>query len=89
MVALRAKCPCPSHECSGSSFRVAQHFHFPLSCETFTRMNSSPSSRPSGSPDDDEHAGKFLVVVGPGDFMASALGAFDIFVLKRQDLQVN
>jgi hypothetical protein len=79
--------------------KVAQHFF--LLCDTFTRINSSPSPRPSGSSDDEELSGEFLVdcelpaegeflaVGGPGDFMASALVEFDIFALKRQDLQVN
>ncbi len=54
-------------------------------------MKSSPSSRPSGSPDKDvdEYAGEFLVVGRPGDLMESALGTLNIFVSKRQDLQVN
>ena len=38
---------------SGSSLRkVAQHF--PFVCDTLIKMNSSPSPRPSGSPDDEE-----------------------------------
>ncbi len=64
-------------------------------------MNSSHSSRPNGSLDDDEYAGEFradsglpaegefLVAGGPGDFMALALGESDIFASKWQDLQVN
>jgi hypothetical protein len=53
-------------------------------------MNLLPSSRPSGSPeDDDEYAGEFVADGGPGERKASALGALDIFALKRQDLQVN
>ena len=64
-------------------------------CETFTRINSSPSPRPSGSPDDEESSarglpaeGEFLDEGGPGDLVASALGVLDIFASKRQDLQV-
>jgi hypothetical protein len=78
----------------GSSLRkVAQNFFFV--CDTFTRMNSSPSSRPSGSPDDEEYSagglpaeGEFLAEGGPGDLVASALWVFDICASKRQDLQV-
>jgi hypothetical protein len=74
--------------------KVAQHFF--LLCDTLTSTNSSPSSRPSGSPDDDESSAggllaedEFLDAGGPGDFNASALAVLDIFASKRQDLQVN
>jgi hypothetical protein len=62
-------------------------------------MNSSPSSRPSGSPDDeDEGVGDGEPLrsdcVGDGDPLrgdrwASLLEELDIFALKRQDLQLS
>ena len=73
--------------------KVAQHFF--LLCDTLTSTNSSPSSRPSGSPDDDESSaggllaeGEFLADGGPEDLNSSVLAVLDIFASKRQDLQL-
>ena len=73
--------------------KVAQHFFFV--CETFTRINSSPSPRPSGSLNDDESSagglpadGESLAEGGPRGLESLAFAELDIFASNRHDLQV-
>jgi hypothetical protein len=52
-------------------------------------MNSSPSSRPSGSPDEEDEGAGEGGDPWRGDRMVSALEELDILELKWQDLQVS